>query len=312
MDAWLPSVDGCPKPGQIAVWILSLIFTLLFFILGCVSLAKRNDWFGEAQAGIVPHHFHHHGINPLGMHEGCWYVVYIFITLASLAGFILILIMKKVDSENPIKPLFAKFGKFHLVPLICGFALLCFCTIDGGLEGKTIVALIFSIASLVMIILIWVFDKPKTPDWKTWFCTKLFLGSLAFFHFNNFLECFNNFHYWHCGSNVYDFHNWGNRLPNKDCTNWEDRAIAFQVVLCVLAMAGIAVWTFLIEDIVVAFYGLMLFIGVIALGVEGFGGDEKHYKITTLICGLVGIVVVIVVVVIGFVMKKKMLWDSLS
>ena len=74
-------------------------------------------------------------------------------------------------------------------------------------------------------------------------------------------------------------------------------------------MAGIAVWTFLIEDVVVAFYGLMLFIGVTAYGTD----DVKNpYGLTSLICGLVGMVVVIVVVVIGFVMKKKMLWDSLS
>lgn len=296
MDAWLPSVDGCPKPGQIAVWILSLIFTLLSFIMGCVALASRDHWFGEAQAGVVPHHFGNHDYGkPLGMHEGCWYVIYIFVALANLAAFIFILIIKKVDSENPVKPLFAKFGKFHLVPLICGFALLCFCTINEGHKGKAIVAFIFSIASLVMIILIWVFDKPKTPDWKTWFNTKLFLGSLAFLHFNNFLECFNRFHEWNCGS--------------RCDTRSENRAIAFQVVLCVLAMAGIAVWTFLIEDVVVAFYGLMLFIGVTAYGTD----DVKNpYGLTSLICGLVGMVVVIVVVVIGFVMKKKMLWDSLS
>ena len=303
MDAWLPSVDGCPKPGQIAVWILSLIFTLLFFILGCVDLANRG-WYGATTFGVVPHFHGHgsgHGVHPLGMHEGCWYVIYIFVTLACLAAFIFILIIKKVDSENPVKPLFGKFGKFHLVPLICGFALLCFGTIhDGGdtYKGKAIVAFIFSIASLVMIILIWIFDKPKTADWKTWFCTKLFLGSLAFFHFNNFLECFNYFHEWNC--------------ETKCSVYSHDRAIAFQVVLCVLAMAGIAVWTFLIEDVVVAFYGLMLFIGVTAYGAHDLKHEDKDYEITSLICGLVGIVVVIVVVVIGFVMKKKMLWDSLS
>lgn len=299
MDAWLPSVDGCPKPGQIAVWILSLIFTLLFFIMGCVALAKRTDWFGVAQMGVVPHYFNKHSHEaPLGMHEGCWYVIYIFVTLANLAAFIFILIIKKVDGENPVKPLFAKFGKFHLVPLICGFALLCFCTIGGGHEGKAVVAFIFSIAGLVMIILIWVFDKPQTPDWKTWFNTKLFLGSLAFLHFNNFLECFNRFQEWHCG--------------NNKCNGWNDRMIAFQVILCVLAMAGIAVWTFLIEDVVVAFYGLMLFIGVTAYGAHDLKDPFKDYKLTSLICGLVGMVVVIVVVVIGFVMKKKMLWNSLS
>lgn len=300
MDAWLPSVDGCPKPGQIAVWILSLIFTLLSFILGCVDLANRG-WYGATTFGVVPHFHGHgsgHGVHPLGMHEGCWYVIYIFVTLACLAAFVFILIIKKVgNDENPVKPLFGKFGKFHLVPLICGFALLCFGTIhDGGdtYKGKAIVAFIFSIASLVMIILIWIFDKPKTADWKTWFCTKLFLGSLAFFHFNNFLECFNLFHIWNCES--------------RCSTESEDRAIAFQVVLCVLAMAGIAVWTFLIEDVVVAFYGLMLFIGVTAYGTN----DVKvSYDLTSLICGLVGMVVVIVVVVIGFVMKKKMLWESL-
>ena len=297
MDAWLPSVDGCPKPGQIAVWILSLIFTLLFFILGCVDLANRG-WYGDTDMGIVPHHFHKYGLNPLGMHEGCWYVIYIFVSLASLAAFVFILIIKKVDSENPIKPLFAKFGKFHLIPLICGFALLCFGTIRGGSHGKAIVAFIFSIVSLVMIILIWVFEKPKTPDWKTWFNTKWFLGSLAFLHFNNFLECFNRFHYWHCESHD----------CNKD---WEDRMIGFQVVLCVLAIAGVAVWTFLIEDVVVAFYGLMLFIGVTAYGANDLKHTFKDFEITSLICGLVGIIVVSAVVVVGFVMKKKMLWDSL-
>jgi hypothetical protein len=55
----------------------------------------------------------------------------------------------------------------------------------------------------------------------------------------------------------------------------------------------------------------MLFIGVTAYGVNDLKEPNKDYQLTSLICGLVGIIVVIVVVVVGFVMKKKMLWDSL-
>jgi hypothetical protein len=276
-----------------------LAFTFLIFLVGMINIGCLSSW--KYFATIVAYHS---GGYPLKMHAALCYIVLIIIVLIMLGvSFVLLLSYKLFRREGePLLNLFEYPTILFLIPL--GLAVpYPFFAIGKHPVGRIAICVfcfLFSIASIILIILILFKGKLTLFTIHDWIIKRLFLSTLLFLHYYVFMGSL-------AGFAVINWDPFDDPGPYKRSVMGKKEKA--QIILCLLFFGGQCTWTFMMKDCVMGGYGFLFSLGLI---VEGAVIDtSKVFKDATLAYGSLGLIANIVLVIVGFLLyKREMIYPS--
>ena len=292
-ESIVPNVNNLPTPYRLALWITSLLFTFLFFLVGLINIIKLSSWkyFGTIVA------FYSKGY-PLKMNSVVCYLLLIIIDLIMLGMFLVLLLSKKL-SKSGVEPLLNLFEYptiLFLIPL--GLAVpYPFFALSTHVVVKIVICIVSALISIISIIFIFIIlfrGKLTLFTVYDWIIKRVFLSTLMFLHYYVFM-----------GSIA------GLVLINWDpfdynyfyLLHWMRDSEIAQIILCLLFLGGECTWTFMMKDCVMGAYGFLFSLGLL---VEGrVINTTKVFRNATLAYGSLGLIANIVLVILGFFLYGK-------
>jgi hypothetical protein len=294
LESFIPVVNNLSMPLRLTLWITSLVFTFLFFLVGLINIGKLSSW--RYFATIVV--FHPTKAYPLTMHHALCYIVLIIIVLAML-GVLLVLLLSTKFLKTGVEPLLNLFEYptiLFLIPL--GLAVpYPFIALGEHVVTRIVMCIICFLISLISIILIFVIlfkGRLTLFTFYDWIIKRLFLSTLMFLHYYVFIGSI-------AGLVLI---NWD---PFDDATTYRleymGKAEKTQIVLCLFFLGGECTWTFMMKDCVMGAYGFLFSMGLIIYGAKI--NASKVFIDASLAYGSIGFIANIVLVGLGFLLYGK-------
>ena len=294
LESFIPVVNNLSMPFRLALWITSLVFTFLFFLVGLINIGKLSSW--RYFATIVV--FHPTKAYPLTMYYGLSYLLLIIIVLVMLGVFLVLLLSTKFirTGVEPLLNLFEYPTILFLIPL--GLAVpYPFIALGEHVVVRIVMCIICFLISLISIILIFVIlfkGRLTLFTFYDWVIKRLFLSTLMFLHYYVFIGSI-------AGLVLINWDPFDD--PGFYRREYMGKAETTQIVLCLFFLGGECTWTFMMKDCVMGVYGFLFSLGLIIYGetIDTIG----VFIDATLAYGSIGFIANIVLVVLGFILYGK-------
>ena len=294
LETFIPVVNNLSMPFRLTLWITSLVFTFLFFLVGLINIGKLSSWRYFATIAVFPPIQAY----PLTMHYTLCYLLLIIIVLAMLGVFLVLLLSTKFlrTGVEPLLNLFEYPTILFLIPL--GLAVpYPFIALGEHVVTRIVMCIICFLISLISIILIFVIlfkGRLTLFTFYDWVIKRVFLSTLMFLHYYVFIGSI-------AGLVLI---NWD---PFDDDRQYRleymGKAEKTQIVLCLFFLGGECTWTFMMKDCVMGVYGFLFSMGLII-----YGKDIDTYRVfidASIAYGSIGFIANIVLVGLGFLLYRK-------